>query len=646
MKNKIRILLQSIILGLIAYVAIRPVFDPNYIADFESYCPLGGISSLGSKLNQGTMSCNMSETQVLMGIGLIIGILLVGKLFCSYVCPIGTVSEWLGKIGDKLHVRINIPKKIDRPLRGLKYLLLFATLYFTMTSSELFCKEFDPYFSSANLFNNNDIVLYFAIPAFVITILGAVFFKLFWCKYLCPLSALSNIFLNVVGAGAVIILFILANVLGAGLSYIWLIGGLVLVGAVNELGFMKSFFSPLPKITRNVENCTDCNFCDTKCPQNIKISEMVKVDHIDCNLCTDCVFSCPRKNTLTVNKRKGFKYLSPVAVVLLIALSLGAASQVEFTTIAEKWGHPNDIQKLAVYEQSGLKNVKCYGSSMSLKNTLTRVDGIYGLDTYAKSHTVKIYYDPSTISEGKVKESLFTPVKQEIRRFKPGAIDSLAVWEAGVYGLFDIIDFNNLFYSLREDEGVFGFETNFGEPVLTTVYYDPSKTNSLKIKDQIEKEEVIAKKAKAEETLELNFKVEDKGENKPTISVVEYKKRIFRTYDRVFNNYKKYTEENLSIFIFPMPEAASPQLRRYFGYLTSHLSVDDGIVRLSTRYTNKPSCFIYFDPSQTNVDKIKQALIKKKLTIFLSNSETKDVVNPFHIKPEGVVKKALEVAID
>ncbi len=246
MKNKIRILIQSIFLGLIAYVAIRPVFDPNYLADFESYCPFGGLSSLGSKLNQGTMSCNMSETQVVLGIGLLIGVLLVGKLFCSYACPIGTVSEWLGRLGDKLHVRINIPQKLDRPLRSLKYLLLFATLYFTMTSSELFCKEFDPYFSSANLFSNNDIVLYFAIPAFAITILGAVFFKLFWCKYLCPLGALSNIFLNVIGAGTVIISFIIANVLGADLSYVWLIAGLVLVGIVNELGFMQSFLITCP----------------------------------------------------------------------------------------------------------------------------------------------------------------------------------------------------------------------------------------------------------------------------------------------------------------------------------------------------------------------------------------------------------------
>lgn len=646
MKNKIRLVLQSLFLGLIAYVAIRPIFDPSYISDFESYCPFGGLASLGSKLNQGTMSCNMSETQLMIGIGLIIGVLLIGKLFCSYVCPIGSISEWLGKIGDKLHVRLTIPQKLDRPLRALKYLLLFAVLYITMTTSELFCKEFDPYFASANLFNNTDIVLYFAIPAFIITILGAVFFKLFWCKYLCPMGALSNIFLNVVGAGAVIILFVLANVLGAGLSYVWLIAGLVLAGMINELGFMKSFLSPVPKITRNEANCTDCNFCDTKCPQNIKISQYAKVDHIDCNLCTDCVYSCPRRNTLTISKKKNLKYLSPVMVVVLVLLSLGAASQIEFTTIAEKWGHPDPSHKLAVYEQAGLKNVKCYGSSMSLKNTLVNIDGIYGLDTYAKSHTVKIYYDPAVISGKKVKESLFTPIKQEIKRIKPGTVDSVAVWEAGIYGLFDLIDFNNLFYSLREDDGVYGFETHYGEPVLTTVYYNPELTNPEKIKKQIEKEEVLAKKAKTVEKLELDFKVENNGVNKGFISAADYRKRIFRIYDRVFNDYKKYSKENLSVLVFPMPEAASPQLRRYFSHLTSHLSADNGIIRFSTRFTNVPTAFIYFDPAQTNAEKIKAALVKPKLTIFTGDNQTKEVANPFHIKPNGKVVKAGELDLD
>lgn len=645
MTNKVRVIFQSIFLALIGYVAIRPLFDPAYVSDFEAYCPFGGIASLGSKLSQGTMSCNMSETQVLLGIGVIVGILLIGKLFCSYVCPIGAITEWLGKIGEKFKIRIEMPKMIDRVLRSLKYAILFAALYYTMTSSELFCKEFDPYFASVNLFNNTDIVLYFAIPAFIFTILGAIFFRLFWCKYLCPLGAISNIFLNAAGAVVIILLFIIANYFGAGLSYIWLLLGLVFVGLVNELGLMKSFLMPLPKITRNTDTCSECGICDEECPQGINISKFEQVNHIDCTLCSDCIHACPDTKSLTMNKSNKLKYLAPIATVVLILFSLGAARNFEFTTISERWGNFDQTKNIAVYKQTGVKNIKCFGSSMALKSQLENIDGISGLDTYAKSHSVTIYYDPKVISEKKVKRSLFTPTKLEVRKIK-GGVDSLAHWQVGIYGLFDLYDFNNLFYTLKEDEGVYGFETHFGEPVIANIFYDASKTNTQKLIAQIEKDFVMAKKAKATEKVELEFKVADKGENKGYVSLSSYKQRIFRPYDRKFNDYKKFTPEQLSVFIFPMPEAGVPTLRRFFGSLTSHLSADEGIVRLSTRYTDSPSAFLYYDPSKTNIEKIKDALIKPMLTVFLSETETKDIENPFHIKPEGKVFKSIEILID
>lgn len=646
MKNKIRVVIQAIILGLIGYVAVRPVFDTSYTADFESYCPFGGLASLGSKLSQGTMSCNMSEVQLMLGIGLLVGVIIVGKLFCSYICPIGSVTEWLGKIGEKLKIRREMPRYLDRPLRLLKYVLLFITLYFTMTSSELFCKEFDPYFASVNLFGNSDINLLYAIIAFSLTIIGTIVFRLFWCKYLCPLGALSNIFLNVAGAGVVIILFIVLNLLGLELSYIWLLGGLVIVGAITELGFMRSFLLPLPKITRNTDFCTDCKHCDKKCPQGIHISEYEKVNHIDCNLCLDCVYSCPHKNTLTVSNKKGFKYLSPIAVVVFILLSLGAAANFEFTTISERWGKFDKIENVAVYEQSGIKNVKCYGSAMSLMNNLANVEGIYGLDAYAKSHTVKIYYDPSEISELKVKKSIFTPIKMEIKKVK--GLDSLAVWEVKIDGLFDLIDYNNLFYTLREVDGVYGFETHFGEPVIANLFYDPSKISKDKIKKQIELNEINVEKVKGKgkEIIELSFKVEKETIVKGYIKLPEYQQRIFRTYDRKFNHYKDYDKNALSVFIFPMPDAAKPPLRRFLGSLSSHLSADNGIVRLSTRYDEGPSGYVFFDSKQTDENKIKAALVKEKLTVFITDTETKDLDNPFKIKPDGIVKKATEINID
>lgn len=637
MKNRIRITFQLIFLALILYVGVRPFFDKAYLADFEKYCPFGGISSLFAKLEVGTLACNMNETQIFLGLGLLLTAGLIGKLFCSYVCPIGTVTEWLGRLGERLKIRREIPAKLDRWMRVLKYLLLFITVYFTMTSSELFCKTFDPYFAAVNLFGNNDIVLYYAIPAFIITVGGAIIFRLFWCKYLCPLGALTNIFMNIGAAGSVIVLFFAANLLGAGLSFVWLLGGLVAAGMVNEVGFMRSFFMPIPKI-RKGDACSNCGFCDAKCPQGINISEVETVNHIDCNLCTDCVYSCPKANVLSINNKKNLKYLSPIVVVIVIAASLVAASYFEFTTLSVQWGKP--AGQGAVYRQAGIKNVKCFGSSKTLAGQLEGIEGIYGLDTYAQSHTVVVYYDPSVISEKEVKESLFTSRVVEITA-PDAAIEKIGVIEIGVFELFDQIDLKNFSYLMEDLKGVFAFETHFGEPVKTTVYYNPGLVKPADIYKQIGKKSLTVKLETGETKIDLSFKPENEGTVKESLTYQEYMTIMFDSYDDRFNNYDSYKPEDLSVLVIPMPDAE--EMWDQFPYLTSHLSANEGIVRFMTGWSSGPTAYIYFDSKKTTADAVKKELSKPKLSYFVSETEKEEIDNPFSFNLQGKVIKASEM---
>ena len=146
--------LQWLIVALLGYMVIRLFVDPNYIADFEAYCPIGGMQAFASFMVNNTLACSMTETQIFMGIVLIAGVAFFSKLFCSYICPIGTFTEWLGKIGEKFNVRYTISGIADRSLR-LKYGLLFTTFYFSVKTSELFCKEFDPYYAAFTGFGHD-----------------------------------------------------------------------------------------------------------------------------------------------------------------------------------------------------------------------------------------------------------------------------------------------------------------------------------------------------------------------------------------------------------------------------------------------------------------------------------------------------------
>ena len=648
MKNKPRLVLQLLFLGAVLYAGLRPVFDKRFAADFEKYCPFGGIGSLLSKLNHGTMSCTMGEVQVALGMGLLLGALLIGKLFCSHVCPLGTVAEWLGRLGGKFKVRLDLPGWADRPLRALKYILLFITLYFTATASELFCKKFDPYFATANLFHNRDVVLYYAIPALALLILGSVFLRLSWCRYLCPLGAVSNVFLNVVGAGTVIVAFVIAKLAGAPISYGWLIGGLALVGLITELGWMRSLLLPLPKIVRNEVTCTGCRACDKSCPQGILVSQCRKVQHLDCTLCADCVYACPHKQVLEIQGSPSLKYLPVAGVLLLVLASLGTATQLSFTTLSSRWDDFAKLQKVLMYERAGLKNVKCYGSSMALRGKLKTVPGIVGLDTYASKHAVKVYYDPARISEDRVKAALFSPMREQARVIGEVAPKSFSTYEVGVDGMFDSYDFIHLYHALKSNESIYGIESRYGEPVMVSVFFDSQKTTPTAIKQCIETNQVLmpVNAGKAFEALKLSFKTVDDGKVTGELSIPEFKRRMFKTYDSEFNDYANYKKEQLSAFIFAMPESASPRYRRAMGLLVSHLSGDNAVVRFSTRHIEVPSGIIFFDGSKTDVEKIKKALTQPKLTVYISDSKTKEMANPFRLKPEGKVVKATELNLD
>jgi polyferredoxin len=176
--NLYRIAVQWLIVILLGYLLIRPMIDKSYTADFEAYCPFGGLQAFSSFLVNNSLACSMTTTQIFMGLGLLVGVILMSKLFCSYVCPIGSFTEWLTRKGKKFKLNFEIRGLADRLLRITKYALLFITFYFSVTSSELFCKTFDPYYAVFSGFSS-DVVVSYAVLALLLAIPGSFFVRQF-----------------------------------------------------------------------------------------------------------------------------------------------------------------------------------------------------------------------------------------------------------------------------------------------------------------------------------------------------------------------------------------------------------------------------------------------------------------------------------
>jgi polyferredoxin len=390
--NPSRLIIQSVILLTIVFLLVRSFTDKSYMPDFEAYCPYGGLLAFSSFLVNNSLACSMTSAQIAMGAVLVLGIILFSKLFCSFICPVGTISEWIGKAGDRARLRFTVTGSGDILFRGIKYAVLFLTFYFTIGSSELFCRKFDPFYASVTGFNS-DVSLTFGILTIVIVIAGSFFIRLFWCKYICPLGAISNVFRFLITFTTVTGLYLAILAAGFELSFVWPLAIICSIAYILEFYSLQSKTIPLFRIKRNTDICTNCKLCTRYCPQAISVSEEKDVRHIDCHLCGDCIHVCPEKGALTINK-KGSKWLPAAVVVFLAGIGFIAGKTFEIPTVSEYWGESSQKEKMAEYTRSGLKNVKCFGSSVAFSNQMKKVTGVTGVTTFVKAHKVKILYSP------------------------------------------------------------------------------------------------------------------------------------------------------------------------------------------------------------------------------------------------------------
>lgn len=254
----------------------------------EGFLPISSLMSLYYFFQTGTVHPAHPA-----GLFILVAIVLVsvvfGKAFCSWLCPVGLISEVLGDLGEKIFRRkIIMPRILDYPLRSIKYLLLgffVYVIFIAMNAAALRAFLDTPYNLTA------DIKMYyffaditpFALGVIVILMLLSAPIRGFWCRYLCPY------------------------------------GGL--------LGLL-SLLSP-HKIRRNAATCIDCNKCARVCPSFIKVDKIKTVLSDECTSCMACVDVCPVADTLdiksVVTRKKVSKKWAAIATVSIFVAITGAA---------------------------------------------------------------------------------------------------------------------------------------------------------------------------------------------------------------------------------------------------------------------------------------------------------------------------------
>jgi len=266
----IRKIVQLFFFAFIALIAVNHTLVENGIgipflstASLHALCPFGGVVTIYQYATTGTFVQKIHESAfVLMVLGFLLAILF-GPVFCGWVCPLGTVQEWVSGIGKKLfRRRFNhfVPVKLDNILRYMRYLVLAWVLYMTAATGTLIFAEFDPYFALFNFWS--DEVALSGLVILGVTLGLSLFVERPWCKYACP------------------------------------------YGAVLGISNLFRVFS----IRRAESTCKADGACSILCPMNIPVDTKTTVRDHQCISCLECTSEaiCPVAKTV-VFSTKGVK---------------------------------------------------------------------------------------------------------------------------------------------------------------------------------------------------------------------------------------------------------------------------------------------------------------------------------------------------
>lgn len=253
----VRTLIQALVTFILSYGAyvvgestgaVVPVFQCVYVPEKTA----NGICKALTK--SGSILTNL-DTSTAIAWGVMLGSLLVlGKIWCGYLCPFGFFQDILTIIRKKLKIApIRMPEE-GKPLVkllkwGILICLMFGIGFCRLCPVKYIMQPLSGAFPGFNIWG--------LIIAGVVV--GICFMKESAFCELCPLGILMGLFYKVAG----------------------------------------------PRIKKNGSACTHCRACLEVCPMGIEgvyqLRNKPDVTHSDCIFCMKCIDACPEKGALSVS---------------------------------------------------------------------------------------------------------------------------------------------------------------------------------------------------------------------------------------------------------------------------------------------------------------------------------------------------------
>ncbi len=350
----IRLVVLGISLAFITVVGTMHRFGVKVVG-VDALCPFGGIETLWALITTATLVQRVAASSVILLVSIVAIAFVFRRSFCGYLCPLGALQEFFGKIGGAIwkRNRPQVPAALDRPARWLKYVALAVIAVWSWRAAELVIRPYDPWAAYMHL-TSTEVLTEFGIGLAVlgVSLAGSIVYDRFFCKYLCPMGAF--------------------------------------LGVLSPLSVFK--------VRRDETTCTNCKACDKACPVNVQVSTVDVVKSPECIDCGECVNACPVADTLEVStpgwpaKGRSLGQLSVMGIV--VAAFIGV---IALTTATGTFAWTLPTLQEAVQKNEGTINVEEIRGSMTFAD-VSKATGIP-----ESAFTEKFGVQPSEMNE-KIKD--------------------------------------------------------------------------------------------------------------------------------------------------------------------------------------------------------------------------------------------------
>ena len=258
----------------------------------EAFLPISALVSLKGWLASGAIN-TIHPAALVIFLAVLVVSLLLKRSFCSWICPVSTVTELFWKAGFKLFGRnFQVWLWLDWLIRPVKYLLL---LFFLFSILLLMSPQSVNSFILADYNKTADVKMldfFLNLSGLPLVVIGALlllsfFFRNPFCRFLCPYGALLGVL---------------------------------------------SRFSPV-KVERAWSACISCGGCNKACPSHIDVMHKERICSEECIGCLRCVSSCPKPEALQLRLKGGKEVPGMLFAALVVLFFVGG------TMVGRMTGH-------------------------------------------------------------------------------------------------------------------------------------------------------------------------------------------------------------------------------------------------------------------------------------------------------------------